>query len=206
MKNVVLKVDSSARVDNSATREITDYLVSQLQNDRTYGDVDSVITRDLRTSTLPLLSPELIGAYFTPPDQRTSEQEQLLRPSNEMVDELRQARQLVIGASMYNFTVSASLKAWIDLICRVGETFVYSSEGPQGLLSVERAFIVVASGGTEIGSTIDFCSDYLEHICHFLGIETVHIISVPGPDDAKAEAIEHARELVDDLVGEHVAA
>lgn len=38
-----------------------------------------------------------------------------------LVDEIRNADTVLVGAPMYNFTVSATLKAWIDRVCFPGE-------------------------------------------------------------------------------------
>jgi FMN-dependent NADH-azoreductase len=95
---------------------------------------------------------------------------------------------LVIGSPVYNFSVPAALKAWIDQICRVGVTFKYTPDGPVGLLSGKRAIIVIASGGTSIGSDIDYASGYLKHIMDFIGIHDVTIIAADAlGKDAKAK-------------------
>ena len=39
---------------------------------------------------------------------------------------------------MHNFSIPASLKAWIDLVTRAGKTFSYTSSGPQGLIPAAR--------------------------------------------------------------------
>ena len=41
---------------------------------------------------------------------------------------------LIITTPIYNFSVPATLKAWIDLVARARATFRYSEEGSQGLL------------------------------------------------------------------------
>lgn len=48
---------------------------------------------------------------------------------------------------MYNYTVSSTLKAWLDHIARAGRTFRYADSGPVGLLCNKRVLIVTARGG-----------------------------------------------------------
>ena len=84
---------------------------------------------------------------------------------------------LVIGLPIYNFSVPAAMKAWIDQIARVGVTFNYSENGPVGLMKKKRAIILLASGGTKVGSDIDFASEYMKHILGFIGITDVTIIA-----------------------------
>jgi FMN-dependent NADH-azoreductase len=68
---------------------------------------------------------------------------------------------LVLGAPIYNFSIPAAMKAYIDQICRAGLTFKFSETGPEGLVKGKKAYIVVASGGTEVGSPYDMATPYL---------------------------------------------
>ena len=94
-----------------------------------------------------------------------------------LVQEVKEADIIMIAAPIYNFSIPASLKAWIDLIARAGLSFRYTSEGPVGLLTGKKAYVVIASGGTQIGSEIDFASGYLRHVLGFIGIDDVSLIS-----------------------------
>ena len=83
----------------------------------------------------------------------------------------------MIGVPVYNFGIPASLKAWVDLVARARETFRYSENGPVGLLEGKKAYILLASGGTPVGSDVDFASNYLKFILGFLGITDVTVIA-----------------------------
>jgi FMN-dependent NADH-azoreductase len=120
--------------------------------------------------------------------------------SEQLIDELKVAETLVLGAPMYNFGIPASLKQWIDSICRAGVSFKYTEQGPVGLLNVRRAFIITATGGTAIGSEMDFASRYLEHICGFLGIAEVFHIDVSGSKRTPEQVITQGKQQVDALI------
>ena len=77
---------------------------------------------------------------------------------------------IVLTVPVYNFSVPAALKAWIDLVCRARMTFQYTDTGPQGLLRDRPVYLVMASGGIPFGSEADFASGYLHHIFGFIGI------------------------------------
>jgi len=101
---------------------------------------------------------------------------------------------LVIGVPIYNFGIPAALKAWVDMVARARLTFRYTEQGPEGLLRVKRAYLVVASGGTAAGSAVDFATGYLRHVLGFLGIDDVEIIAadraqVRGPADTLNSAL-----------------
>ena len=169
MTHTVLHIDASARTQGSTSRDLTAKIVARL-------NADTVIRRDL-TSALPHLTEDWINANFTPADDRDAVQRDLLSLSDQLVDEAIAADTLVIGVPIYNFAVPASLKAWIDLMARVGRTFTYTETGPEGLLKGKRAIIAVASGGTQVGSDIDFATGYLRHMLGFIGITDVQFVA-----------------------------
>lgn len=180
MTHTVLNIQASARHDSSVTRQLSEKVLAEI-------GVDKTITRDLATG-LPLLDAAWLDANFTPADDRTDAQRETLALSDRLIAEIKQADTLVIGSPVYNFSVSAVLKAWIDQIARVGVTFKYTPDGPVGLLSAKRAIIVIASGGTSVGSDIDYASGYLKHIMGFIGITDVTIIAADAlGNDAEAK-------------------
>ena len=192
----VLKIDSSARQQGSNSRIISNYLVQQL----VLQEGQPVIERDLVKHPLPPMSPQdLMGVHGSQDDKRPSLQRHLAI-SNELIAELQQADTLVLSVAMYNFSVPAYLKQWIDYICRAGVSFRYTENGPEGLTGVKRAFIVTASGGTPIGSDMDFASRYVEHICRFLGIADVFHIDASGSKGSQEAAIEAARQQINALL------
>jgi FMN-dependent NADH-azoreductase len=171
MSRTLLRIDSSARRAGSVSRALTDRIVARLA-----GEGDKVVARDLGEG-MPLLNEDLIGAIRSPEPDRTPEQQELLALSDVLVAELQAADTLVIGMPIYNFGVPASLKAWIDLVARAGVTFRYTETGPIGLLSGKRVIVAVASGGTAVGSEIDFATSYLRHVLGFLGLSDITYVA-----------------------------
>ncbi len=168
----ILRVDASARTTGSVSRDLNDKIVARYQ---AAGSTE-VVARDL-TEALPFLDEAWIGANFTDDAERTPEQKDKLALSNALVAELQAADVVLIGLPIYNFGVPAALKAWIDLVARRGLTFNYSENGPVGLLEGKRAIITVASGGTEVGSEIDFATGYMRHVLKFIGITDVLFVN-----------------------------
>jgi len=185
----ILRVDGSARTEGSVSRALTDRIIARF-------DTADVTVRDLATP-LPQIDEGWVGANFTPAEQRTPAQAQALALSDELVQELRAADVVVLGVPVYNFSVPAAVKAWIDLIARAGETFAYTEAGPQGLLTGKRAIVALASGGTEIGSDIDFAGRYVRHMLNFIGISDVEFISADQLAIDAEGAIQKAHDAVD---------
>ena len=188
----VLHINSSARLNHSNTRIIGQYLVDTLG--------EPVVSRDLAQHPLPPITAEdLVAVHGSSDSQRASLQPQLAL-SEKLIEELKAADTLVIAAPMYNFGIPASLKQWIDAICRAGVSFKYTEQGPEGLLNVRRAFIITATGGTPIGSEMDFASRYLEHICTFLGIPEIFHIDASGSKGTPEQVIAQGKKQVDELI------
>ena len=168
MTTTVLHIDASARHEGSASRAYSRQIVESL-------NAPHIVSRDLSLG-VPQVSESWVSATFTPADARDDTQKQALSFSDDLVAEVLDADTIVIGVAMYNFSIPAALKAWIDQICRVGVTFKYGENGPEGLLKGKKAIIAIASGGTEIGSDYDHASPYLRFIFGFLGITDVTIV------------------------------
>lgn len=169
MTNTVLRIDASARHNGSETRALTQRIIDRLAP-------QSLIQRDL-AAAIPSLDADWLAASWTPEDQRSDAQRETLVLSDSLIAELQAADTLVIGTPIYNFGIPAPLKAWIDQIARAGVTFRYTEAGPEGVMTGKRAIIAIASGGTQVGSDIDFASGYLRHILGFLGITDVQFIA-----------------------------
>lgn len=185
----ILRIDSSAKLEGSHSRGLIDRLLQDLDTD------GRVASRDL-VDPIPQIDAAWIAANTTPEEERTDAHRQTLALSDALVDELEAADLIVIGLPVYNFGVPASLKAWIDQVCRARRTFRYSPDGPVGLLEGKRAIVVYAAGGTAMGSDIDFASGYLRHVLGFIGIKDVSFVDA-GRHMADAEALPRAEVEID---------
>lgn len=193
----VLRIDASSRYNGSVTRQLTDEFLQELQKHQ--GGIQ-VEHRDLARDNLPFINEDWIGANFTREEQRTPVQRKILAQSDQLVKQVQDADVLVIGAPMYNFNIPAALKAWIDLVARAGLTFRYTENGPVGLLKNKKVFLILASGGTPIGSAIDFASGYLRHVMGFLGIHDVELISAERLNGNDAKSRRDAQQQIDRAV------
>ncbi len=166
----ILRIDSSPMGVASQSRKATDQFMETLH-------ASTLVHRDLCNPTLPHFDATWVGANFTPADSRSDEQLQALALSDQLVEEVRNSERIIISAPVYNFGVPARLKNWIDHVTRVGVTFRYGANGPEALLEDRPVHIIVSSGGTQIGSPLDFHSPYLRHILGFIGLRDVSFVS-----------------------------
>lgn len=192
----VLRVDASARLEGSVTRALADQLITGL---RQHAPTLTVTRRDVAQG-LPFVDADWVQANFTDPDARNAAQRQTLSGSDALVAEAMHADVWIIAAPIYNFGVPASLKAWVDQIARARLTFRYTEQGPQGLLAGKKVYILTASGGTEVGSEIDFATPWLKFVLSFLGITDIELITADRAmmrgDDARQAASGHIDRLL----------
>lgn len=170
----LLRIDASARMSESQSRRLGDTFESTWQ-ERHSGAV--VVRRDLAVNPPPHLSGEVLSGFFSGERDTPA-----LGVSNEMVDELKACDAVLVTFPVYNFHVPSTLKAWIDLVVREGETFSVDVSGNRtGLLTGKRAYVIVARGG-EIASPngIDPVGRYLAGILRFIGIENTTVFSLAG--------------------------
>lgn len=187
----ILTLYSSGRTTQSASRELADTLSQALA-----GQAGAIITRDLVAKPLPFVDEGFVDAAFTPPASRSQEQVDALRASTEVMDELMGVDHVVIASPMYNYSIPAALKAWIDLVARANETFryVFDDGDPyvEGLVKNKTVWVVMPTGGTALGSEIDFATNYLKYVLGFLGMKHVRIIDAAGWrefDDARKASL-----------------
>ena len=170
-KNILL-VNASSRYQDSLTRSVATEVAQHLA-----AENDLPLTERNVATGLPFINEDWVNANFTDPADRSAAQQQTLALSDTLVAELQNARQLVIGVPVYNFSIPATLKAWIDLVARARETFRYTENGPEGLLTTKKAYLVAASGGVPIGSDWDYATRYMQQVLGFLGINDVTVIN-----------------------------
>lgn len=196
----LLHLDASARTRGSLSRSLSTGFAGDWTEAHPGG---TVVYRDLALEPLPHLNEGWITAAFSAPDERDSALRFALSRSDALVDELLAADVVLLGAPVYNFSVPASLKAWIDQVARAGRTFAYTDAGPRGLLQGKQVVVVQTSGsGPEVlaGMGMDHHTSYLRGFFGFLGMDDVEVVAQWGavPEVAErtlADAQERLREL-----------
>jgi len=193
--DTLLIVNSSPR-SNSVSRRLARHVAEEWERKNPGG---RIIERDLVAEPLPFVSEAWIQAAYTPAYQRTAEQQRALALSDTLIDELLAADLIVLGVPMNNFSIPASLKAWIDLITRAGKSFSYGSTGPVGLIpSGKKVLAIVSRGGSYgEGSPADFQVPYLRHMLGFIGLKDVTVVDADRQamgGDAAQQSMENAIE------------
>jgi FMN-dependent NADH-azoreductase len=177
----LLHLDASALGAYSVSRGLTAAIVAEfVQN---HPGVD-VTYRDLHAAPL--------GHWGLP----AGENDPVAAENAAVLEEFLAADVVVIGAPMYNFSITSSLKAWIDRITVAGKTFQYTANGPEGLAGGKRVIIASSRGGVYSqgapAAGMDFQEPYLRAIFGFLGVTDIEFVRAEGvamSDDHKAQAV-----------------
>lgn len=177
----VLHIISSPQGEASVSKKLGNAIVEKIE--ARYPE-SIVKERNLATNLFPHLDGIQIGSWFTLAENRSPEQINAIKISDEAIAELQEADIYVIGAPFYNFAIPSTLKAYLDHIARPGITFRYNENGqPEGLLKNKKVYVAIASSGVysegELQS-FDYVSPYLKFILGFLGITDVSIIRAEG--------------------------
>jgi len=178
----VLHIDASPRTVRSVTRKLTSAFINAL---RVKHPGLKVTHHDVGHHPPAFISDAWVGAAFAPADHDDPAMKGVLHHSDELTSEVVAADVLVIGAPMHNFTVSASLKAWIDQVVRTDMTFRITEAGVEPLLKGKKAVIVTSRGGFVAGTAYDFQEPYLRTILGFIGITDVTFVHAEGVNEGE---------------------
>jgi FMN-dependent NADH-azoreductase len=174
----ILHLDSSILGDASASRLLSAAIVDELV--RGFPDA-AVVHRDLTERPIPHLTGAIASGFRSPGGSPVMDPSVLSEHarSETLVSEFLASDVIVIGAPMYNFSVSSHLKAWIDRVAQPGRTFRYTPDGPVGLSRGRRVIVASTRGGmysAGAASTMDFQESYLTAFFKFLGLNDVRFV------------------------------
>jgi FMN-dependent NADH-azoreductase len=176
----LLHIDASILGASSASRQLSAAIVDKLKS----GAAGlSVTYRDLAKDPLMHLSGEhLAAAQGAVPETPAVQSD--LAASQAVLEEFLAADVIVIGAPMYNFTISSQLKAWIDRILVAGKTFRYGANGAEGLAGKKRVIVAISRGGlygaTAPAAPLEHAESYLRGVLGFIGINNPEFIVAEG--------------------------
>lgn len=187
----ILRIDGSTRHSSSVSRTLTDLAVSTLHD---LCGVANVTQRDTR-SGIGNISGAWRNASLTPSEVRSSEDRAVLAQSEALMNELAGADLLLIAAPIYNFSIPAALKSWIDLICRDNVDGA-RADNLVGRSRHKQALIILTSNYTMANADDDFATPYLKFMMKFIGIDSVTFIDATGLGNDQAGVFARAHEAV----------
>lgn len=183
----LLHIDTSILGQNSVSRQLTTIIVERI---RALQPGLEVRYADLGAEPLDHLS----GAHLSVAQGTSAGSpavERDLQRGREALEEFLAADIIVVGAPMYNFSISSQLKAWIDRVCVAGKTFRYTESGPQGLAGGKKVIVASSRGGVYAphspAAALEHQESYLSAVFNFLGITDVTFVRAEGVNIGPAQ-------------------
>src|SRR5262245_8686991 len=196
----LLKLNTSLFSDAGQSSRLPARFVADWRARKPRGEV---IERDLARDPVPHLTAERFQSFLAPAAERTRAQRAVVEHSDALIDEIRRADVIVIGLPMYNFGVPSTLKAYFDHIARAGGTFRYTEQGPQGLLTGKKVYVVATRGGRYAGTHHDSVTAFVRQFLAFLGLDDVEFVYAEGlaiDEASKVDALSRAEQAIGQLV------
>ncbi|MES2132885.1 MAG: NAD(P)H-dependent oxidoreductase [Bacteroidota bacterium] len=180
----VLRIMSSPRGEASISAKLGNAIVERVKGKYP----DSVVKeRNLAKNVFPHLDEALINSFFTPTESLSAEQVEIIKYSNEAIAELQEADIIVIDTPMYNFSISSTLKTYLDHIVRRGVTFTTTEKYPggiEGLLKNKKVYLAFSASGiySEGGAfqSYDFVAPHLKAVLGWVGMKDITVFRAEG--------------------------
>ncbi|MEE9335751.1 MAG: NAD(P)H-dependent oxidoreductase [Granulosicoccaceae bacterium] len=193
-----LLVHYTPRTDSN-TAKLVQTFIQSMQGRTDITDLDLVdnpppflLTENLNA----LIKRNFMGMELTDAENRT------VGSADRLVHQLLEADRVVISFPMYNFSLPAAVKAWIDAIIQLGKTFSMADDGSyKGLCQGKRALILMTTGGDfaqESMKGMDFATPLIQTCMGFMGIES-HCIAAYGLNQYMGRADEIVMETQRDI-------
>ena len=200
MKKVLI-INASVRNERSHSRKLTHLFV---ENWKSKYPKDSFTFREVGLSIIPPVNEDWIASAFIKPEDRTEQNQKGVELSNELVKELKENDIYVIGTPMYNWSLPSGLKAYLDQIMRINETWKFRSGKPDGdyvgLLENKKLFILSSRGDTGYGENepnehMNFQTTYLKFLFGIMGVSDTTIISLDN-EEFGGEIFERSKQVI----------
>ena len=187
----ILRIDSSTARETSVSRLLADHAISTLQRN---VDEISLVRRDMRNG-IGNISSAWRDASLASAEMRTQGDRSVLSQSEALVSEVKNTDLLVIAVPIYNFTIPAILKTWIDMVCRE------NVDGAQALdwrvlPKTKPALVILTSNHTRANAEEDFATPYLTFMLNFIGFNDIRIIDATGLANNRDKVIADAEDSI----------
>lgn len=195
----ILNIKTSITGENSVSNQLSQAVIHQLLEK---NPESKVVIRDLALEPIPHLEIHHFNASRLTDEERSEEQKEASKHSDQSLKEIQEADIIVIGVPFYNFTFPSTLKSWIDSISVAGKTFSYADGTPKGLLENKKIYLNVAAGGVYDNGLIENMEHYLRTLFGFIGITDVEVFISQGTmvPQLKEENFSKAVAKIEELV------
>lgn len=208
MKKILI-INASVRKERSQSRQLSAHF-EKVWRKKHPEDVFNY--REVGLENIPHVDVDWISSAFVEPGKRNTENQQGVQLSNILIEELKENNIYIISTPMYNWSIPSGLKAYIDQIMRINETWKFKSGQPdgdyEGLLENKSLYILSTRGDTGYGKGqknehMNFQTTYLKFLFEHIGVEVRNIVSLDNEEfggkifqKSKEEALKRIEEII----------
>lgn len=185
-----MHIDCSAKKpEQSNSRMLGNYFLKQLTEQGIYCEIDYLdLTKDIQ----PHLTAEFVVATYKPANERTQAMQTTLASSDAMCQRVINADALVCTMPMYNWTIPATFKTFIDTIVRTGITYDLLPDGTtQGKLTDKKVLSITTRGADlRVGpfQHMDAMTPVLKACFGFMGVNNPQFVDAQPLQFSNQEA------------------
>ena len=188
----ILRVDSSMRQHGSVSRDLAEITVAKIRAELTDS---AIVWRDLK-SGVGHVNSAWRDASLGSAAARSAEERALLAQSDALTDEVERADIMVFAVPIYNFSIPAALKAWVDMVCRDnvdGATAI----GKWDAKRYKHAIVILTSNHTRAGADDEFATSFMQFILKFIGCTDIDMVDATGLANNKQDILRAANDRID---------
>jgi FMN-dependent NADH-azoreductase len=163
---------------------------------------------ELAKNPVPMFLEKEINAYVKRNfggQELTSDEIEILKPIDELCNQVLNADYVVLAYPIYNFTFPGPVKCWFDAIIQSGKTFKYENGGFVGMLTGKKALVITTSGGDYSSNAAwDFSTPLAHGEFGFIGMES-KVITAGGMSmspEMTESSLNSAMQKIDTTVSE----
>jgi FMN-dependent NADH-azoreductase len=176
--STLLTINASPRGEMSISRRLGERYIHHWLAAHPGG---TVAERDLMKPAIPYMNVDWIGGVYAPPAvPRTPEMLAALALSETLIGELVNADQVLICTPMYNYSIPAVLKSWIDYLVRPGFTFKLAPGWPGMLADKPTRLLIATRDVHDPESEDDQVTPVVRRAFSFMGIRDVASLLAGG--------------------------
>ena len=171
----ILHVDSSMRQHGSISRDLAELTVAKLRAELVVSEIS---WRDLKTGVGHVNS-AWRDASLGSAAARSVEERALLAQSDALSSEVDRADIIVFAVPIYNFSIPAALKAWVDMVCR-NNVDGAKAIGKTDAHRYKHAIVILTSNHTRAGADDEFATGFMRFILKFIGCTDIDVVDATG--------------------------
>ncbi len=153
-----------------------------------------------------LLDDNLNLILYGKQSEYTAEEEKRLSNHFQLTQQILDADNIVLASPMYNFSLPATVKAWVDTVVVINKTFAFAEDGSfKGLCEGKKALILAVAGGDYSAETAhEYFSPTIKRNFEFIGIPSQQISAfgvAQSPEKVDA-IISNAKTEISKVIGQ----